>query len=243
MKNKSVSTLTLVVIFVFVQAVLYKITGSSRSLPFCTEYQLGVYTGQMINSVFLIYLPVPFILFLFSGRISNMLAGYGKLIIIRSHNKRALYNKIQLRTILETAIIVILQSIVSVFINGCNMSIMECIFAVSMYYLSIVMLIFIMTLLEQIMDAKTAYLVVNIYLIVTLFAGSLIYDWNEYIVYFFILPISLMVYGSGFYMDVTNIPDVNIDKAAVVERLVILLIYVMTIYTITKLIYQKKDVL
>lgn len=93
------------------------------------------------------------------------------------------------------------------------------------------------------MDAKTAYLVVNIYLIVTLFAGSLIYDWNEYIVYFFILPISLMVYGSGFYMDVTNIPDVNIDKAAVVERLVILLIYVMTIYTITKLIYQKKDVL
>ena len=93
MKNNRINLL-LIAFAVIMQRVLFQtLDFESYEFPFASS--LMIFQSQTGNLLIILYtfLPIPFILFEFSGMVHELMEGYGKLWIIRAYRKDRLYMK------------------------------------------------------------------------------------------------------------------------------------------------------
>lgn len=150
MKNRK-TNLLLIACAIIIQRLLFQtITPDVYEFPFASS--LMIYQSQIGNIVLVLYafIPIPFILFEFSGKVTDLTKGYGKLWIIRSCGKERLYLKMIRQCAVELFVIVLYQTVI--FGIGAEkfkeISLVQILLTIAAYYIGILALILLQLFLE-----------------------------------------------------------------------------------------------
>lgn len=112
MKNKWLNII-LIICMIIMQRVVIQMSGYEvYQLPFAST--LFIFDNPTSNLVQILYayIPLPFVLFYFSGNAREITTGYGKLWLIRSYSRERLYLKNAILSAAKLACIVIGQTII-----------------------------------------------------------------------------------------------------------------------------------
>ena len=174
-KNNSVTLLLLILALVAQEALL--LTTQSGSLLFSTALDVYDNFGSMLLVVLYGYLPIPFVLFLFMGWNSDLVSGYGKLLIIRSYGRNRLCLKEIGKILAGVCGIVMVQWLISL-VGGMVQedNAMEwtwnSLWIVLLYALGLYVIVLFQFSLELVTEAENANLVTNILVVVSIFIGN-----------------------------------------------------------------------
>ena len=118
MKNKWLNII-LIICMIIMQRVVIQMSGYEvYQLPFAST--LFIFDNPTSNLVQILYayIPLPFVLFYFSGNAREITTGYGKLWLIRSYSRERLYLKNAILSAAKLACIVIGQTIIFLICDG-----------------------------------------------------------------------------------------------------------------------------
>ncbi|MFQ7310806.1 DUF2705 family protein [Sellimonas sp.] len=174
MKNRKVSFL-LLVSMLLIQRLLYQTTDLELyQFPFASS--LRIFDGQTSNILMILYvlIPIPYVLFEFSGKVKGLLEGYGKLFVIRSYKREWLYLKTIGKCALELIVIIGVQTLM--FLWGRQkweeISALQAGLVLAAYWLGLFLLVMLQMCLEFFMDSNYANLIINIFFVLSLFIGT-----------------------------------------------------------------------
>lgn len=174
MKNKKINVL-LILGAILVQSLLYQsMSFELYKLPFASS--LMIFESQKANLLLILYafVPVPFILFEFSGRGRELTEGYGKVWIIRSYKREWLCLKIIKNIALELLAIVL--CLVLAFSFGeekwKNISLKQAVWIVMAYYVGLMAVILLQFYLELFLEPSYANMITNVFFVLSLFIGN-----------------------------------------------------------------------
>lgn len=174
-KNNGVNLLLLVIILVVQEALLF--TVSSGSLRFSTA--LDVYDSFLSTLLVVLYeyLPIPFVLFLFMGWNSELVSGYGKLLIIRSYGRNRLCLRETGEILAGVFGIVAVQCLISLagdMVQGTAGKEWICgsLRIVFLYALGLFVTVLLQFSLELVTEAENANLLANIFVVASIFIGN-----------------------------------------------------------------------
>ncbi len=118
------------------------------------------------------FMLIPFLLFAFAGEMTNLIEGYGKLLVIRHYSKV----KMIVKAIGESAIILVILLIVMALsteisiVSHSPFTFIQFCLVLGMYYSVCLSFIVLQMILEMFMKMQTATLVVNLFVL-----GSLLF--------------------------------------------------------------------
>lgn len=175
MKSNKVNLL-LIILAVIIQRVLFQIAEFDLyEFPFATS--LLIFQSQRGNILLILYtlLPVPFILFEFSGIIHELTNGYGKLWIIRAYRKDRLYVKTIIICALKLFMIVLYQVLVFCFgaIRWHPLPRDQALWGLAAYCAALLAVVLLQFLLELSASAALANLISNLLFASALFLENL----------------------------------------------------------------------
>lgn len=167
MKNKWLNII-LIICMIIMQRVVIQMSGYEvYQLPFAST--LFIFDNPTSNLVQILYayIPLPFVLFYFSGNAREITTGYGKLWLIRSYSRERLYLKNAILSAAKLACIVIGQTIIFLICDGTwnNLSSIKLIQVIVTYFVGVWALVQLQFLLELFMDASISNIFVNIFLV------------------------------------------------------------------------------
>ncbi|MCI5512136.1 MAG: DUF2705 family protein [Oliverpabstia sp.] len=176
MKNNRINLL-LIAFAVIMQRVLFQtLDFESYEFPFASS--LMIFQSQTGNLLIILYtfLPIPFILFEFSGMVHELMEGYGKLWIIRAYRKDRLYMKTMISCALKLLMIVLYQILIFSIGNGRwqPVSGSQILWVMAAYYIGLLAMVLLQLVLEFFVDASYANLISNLFFVVSLFLGNLL---------------------------------------------------------------------
>jgi hypothetical protein len=155
---------------------------SSYIFPFCSGLQVQANTVRFFAELSYMILPLPFILFLFWDKASDLTQGYGKLILIRNYKR----SKLCLRGLLNSAIwlfgIALFQMLVFI-IPDKNWKILEIntsLLMLFLYYLTMLAVVSLQYCLEFYFGSQPAFGAVCIYFIVSIFVGNILFKMDKF---------------------------------------------------------------
>lgn len=238
MKSNKIN-LALIVCAIFIQRLLFQtITFEVYKVPFASS--LMIFQSQTGNLLMILYVfvPIPFILFEFSGMIQGLTEGYGKLWIIRAYKKDKLYLKTIGIGSLKLLMVVLFQTFLFCIADEKWLSIsdIQIILSVGTYYLGIYAIVLLQFILELWFDASYANLVCNIFCVVSLFLGNMLLP-VEKTRWFGMLFFPNMLFGTRngiIYQE-----KINMEYEYVLLYLVIIVISI-GVLSIVK--FKKKDI-
>ncbi len=174
-KNNGINLLLLAVVLVMQGVLLFAV--SPGSLLFSAA--LDVYDSFLFTLLVLLYeyLPIPFVLFVFMGWNSDLVSGYGKLLIIRSYGRNRLCLKEIGKILAGVCGIVVVQWLISL-VGGVVQedNAMEwtwnSLWIVLLYALGLFVIVLFQFSLELVTEAENANLVTNILVVVSIFIGN-----------------------------------------------------------------------
>ena len=174
MKNKWLNII-LIICMIIMQRVVIQMSGYEvYQLPFAST--LFIFDNPTSNLVQILYayIPLPFVLFYFSGNAREITTGYGKLWLIRSYSRERLYLKNAILSAAKLACIVIGQTIIFLICDGTwnNLSSIKLIQVIVTYFVGVWALVQLQFLLELFMDASISNIFVNVFLVVSLIIGN-----------------------------------------------------------------------
>ena len=174
MKNKWLNII-LIICMIIMQRVVIQMSGYEvYQLPFAST--LFIFDNPTSNLVQILYayIPLPFVLFYFSGNAREITTGYGKLWLIRSYSRERLYLKNAILSAAKLACIVIGQTIIFLICDGTwnNLSSIKLIQVIVTYFVGVWALVQLQFLLELFMDASISNIFVNIFCVVSLIIGN-----------------------------------------------------------------------
>lgn len=181
MKSSRVN-LILAICSIFVQRLLFEtVVLDLYELPFASC--LMIFESQKANIILMLYtmIPIPFILFMFSGMVQELTEGVGKLWIIRNYRKERLYLKVIGICAVKLLAVVICQ--VFVFSiekrNWKSISGSQIGQIMVIYYLGILEIVLLQSVLELFIDVSYANLITNIFFVVSLVFGNVFLPIEE----------------------------------------------------------------
>jgi hypothetical protein len=238
MKNKWLN-ITLIICMIIMQRVVIQMSGYEvYQLPFAST--LFIFDNQTSNLVQILYayIPLPFVLFYFSGNAREITTGYGKLWLIRSYSRERLYLKNAILSAAKLACIVIGQMIIFLICDGTwnNLSSIKLIQVIVTYFVGVWTLIQLQFLLELFMDASISNIFVNIFFVVSLIIGNSVLI-NHDLSWIGVMLFPNMLFGmrSGIIYQ----KNIYVRYEASITYVVILLV-VLNIISIIK--YKKTDI-
>ena len=163
MKNKWLNII-LIICMIIMQRVVIQMSGYEvYQLPFAST--LFIFDNPTSNLVQILYayIPLPFVLFYFSGNAREITTGYGKLWLIRSYSRERLYLKNAILSAAKLACIVIGQTIIFLICDGTwnDLSSIKLIQVIVTYFVGVWTLIQLQFLLELFMDASISNIIGN----------------------------------------------------------------------------------
>lgn len=197
MKSNKVNML-LIAFSIIVQRLLFQSSGIELyQFPFASS--LMIFTSQTGNILLILYafIPIPFILFEFSGCVSQLTEGYGKMWVIRAYKKEKLFVKTIVRCIWEIFIIAIYQVIIfAIAAEEWKMiSHSQILLVLLIYYLGMITMVILQCLLELCVDVSYANLICNTFFVGSLFLGTLLLT-TEKLKWFGVLLFPNMMFGT-----------------------------------------------
>jgi hypothetical protein len=144
------------------------------ALPFATDSRIADNMIFNTKSLLYLYFPIPFILLLFWGCGSQITAGYGKVLIVRSYSPARLCLRVLGRLALALAGIVAAQSALSALLFGRLDSLPPetALKALATYYLGLLSIAAVQFMLEVCGRHDTANMIANLVAVVGLTAGT-----------------------------------------------------------------------
>ena len=174
MKNKWLNIILIICMIIMQRVVIQMSDYEVYQLPFAST--LFIFDNQTSNLVQILYayIPLPFVLFYFSGNAREITTGYGKLWLIRSYSRERLYLKNAILSAAKLACIVIGQTIIFLICDGTwnDLSSIKLIQVIVTYFVGVWTLIQLQFLLELFMDASISNIFVNVFLAVSLIIGN-----------------------------------------------------------------------
>ena len=163
MKNKWLNII-LIICMIIMQRVVIQMSGYEvYQLPFAST--LFIFDNPTSNLVQILYayIPLPFVLFYFSGNAREITTGYGKLWLIRSYSRERLYLKNAILSAAKLACIVIGQTIIFLICDGTwnDLSSIKLIQVIVTYFVGVWTLVQLQFLLELFMDASISKIIGN----------------------------------------------------------------------------------
>ena len=238
MKNKVV-TILLIACAIFAQRLLFQITDLELyKIPFASSLMvLENQTGNLILTLYA-FLPIPFILFYFSGRAGELAVGYGKLCIIRSYKRERLCLKIIGIFGIELLIIIFFQTVLFSFFDEKwhGIKTLQFFLIIVAYYLGLWAIVILQLYLDFCMDSNYSNLFINLFFLTSLFIGNYVLpskNWSWVGVCLF--PNMLFGVRNGIISQAT----INIKFQQVIVSMAVILI-ILCILTILK--FRKKDI-
>lgn len=238
MKNRK-TNLLLIACAIIIQRLLFQtITPDVYEFPFASS--LMIYQSQIGNIVLVLYafIPIPFILFEFSGKVTDLTKGYGKLWIIRSCGKERLYLKMIRQCAVELFVIVLYQTVI--FGIGAEkfkeISLVQILLTIAAYYIGILALILLQLFLEFFFEPGYADLFINIFFVVSIFVGNcvMLLEKTRWIG---IVLFPNMIFGTRNGIIHQNMVDVKHEYVLIY---LFAIIFSLSILSILK--FRKKDV-
>lgn len=143
------------------------------------------------------YFPIFFLLYHFSSRATDLLHGYGQLLVIRSYSKSKILLKEIKYILTHTLPIVFFQFIVGVLIHhDLNLLLdVNCYLELIMYYLTVVVIILLQLCLELMISAPVANITCNVYILVSVIIFNLAGSSN--LIKYILLPNAAMGVRNG----------------------------------------------
>lgn len=174
MKNRMTNIL-LIACTILVQRLLFQTMNFELyQIPFASS--LMIFQSQTGNLLQILYafIPIPFILFEFSGRGRELTEGYGKLWVIRAYKRERLCLNTIKKCGLELLIIVLYQTVVFSLADEKwhDISISQTVLTLLTYYLGLFMIVLLQLYLEFVVETSYANIFSNIFFLVSLFVGN-----------------------------------------------------------------------
>lgn len=168
--------LILAICSIFVQRLLFEtVAFDLYELPFASC--LMIFESQKANVILMLYtiLPIPFLLFMFSGLVQELIEGCGKLWIIRNYQKEKLYLKVIGNCAIKLLAFVICQIFVFSIAkrNWQSISVNQIGKIMVIYYLGILEIVLLQFVLELFIDVSYANLITNIFFVGSLVLGNI----------------------------------------------------------------------
>ena len=139
MKNKWLNIILIICMIIMQRVVIQMSDYEVYQLPFAST--LFIFDNQTSNLVQILYayIPLPFVLFYFSGNAREITTGYGKLWLIRSYSRERLYLKNAILSAAKLACIVIGQTIIFLICDGTwnNLSSIKLIQVIVTYFVGV----------------------------------------------------------------------------------------------------------
>lgn len=158
---------------------MYVSDDFEMALPFSSGLLSADTTGGNMTQVMFVIIPVPFLLWLFSGRIETLTKGYGKMLIIRNYNRK----KILLKEVGKMTLTVILLQCFSwtVFQAFANvdwkpLTMAQQAKSMTLYILVLVGTVLLQYCLEFLMNQIYANTITLVYYIISLFCYGAVQD-------------------------------------------------------------------
>ena len=174
MKNRMINS-ALIVSAILLQRFLYQTVDFEwYQIPFASSLMTLQNENGNLLLILYAFVPIPFILFEFSGRGRALTEGYGKLWVIRAYKREHLCVNAIGKSIIELFVIILFQTIVFLpfdqkwqDITGSQMSLI-----LMMYGIGMLNLVLLQFYLEFMMETNYANVLTNIFFVVSLFIGS-----------------------------------------------------------------------
>lgn len=239
MKNNKVTAVLLLLSILF-QRILFSLSGYSEyAFPFASG--LMVTESFQWNLLLLLYtfLPIPFMLFYFWGRGEELVNGYGKLVLMRSHSRFKLILREQVRTIWTLMLFVAVQLSVFTFDTRegwIELSVSRIVFVMTMYFLTLLCIIFLQMGLGLCFSSEHANLITNVYVLISLSLGTLLAETKSYsITGLLLFPNMAFASRNGV------IPQDNISFSGG-TGFGVMVFYLIVLLTLAQIFFQKKDI-
>ncbi|MBB3908823.1 DUF2705 family protein [Anoxybacteroides rupiense] len=149
------------------------------------------------------YLPIIGMSFYFSGYLSDVTRIHGIAFFVRTYSKSKWIIKQYLRILAHLLLFIALQMFVSVLfdLGQSTFSKPNLIKALSMYLLTLLVLLSIQLLIELYVKESVAHLIINIYIVFSVLITNQLHSFPKLFHYFF-----LPVYGMGFRNGLSQMP-------------------------------------
>lgn len=165
MKKSKLITLSTLLCAIIMQAFTFL---NASGVYYENGFAIGI-SNQSKNydvafNLVLIFLPIVFILFFFSGTIQEITQGYGKLLIIRSYSKVKLILKRLFRNSGLLLLMVLLQCAVFLFVNSSLIRVEKGMFqSLIMYFIILHSIIMLQSFLELYITPQNTSIILLIY--------------------------------------------------------------------------------
>lgn len=238
MKSDKVNVL-LIACSIILQRLLFQSSGIELyKFPFASS--LMIFTSQTGNLLLTLYafVPIPFILFGFSGCVKMLIEGYGKVWVIRAYRKEKLFIKTIFQCISRVFIIVIYQILIFCIADGEWKMIPrnQLLLILLIYYLGMITMVILQCLLELWFDVSCANLICNIFFVGSLFCGTMLLT-TEKLKWIGVLLFPNMMFGTR--NGVIQQEIINIDYRYPLVYMVSLTIGILCL---AAFMFKKKDV-
>lgn len=145
-----------------------------KSLPMITlmENQMKGTAEIYYLKVFYCFMLIPFLLFVFAGKMTDLIEGYGKLLVIRHYSKVKMIVKAIGESAIILAFLLIMMALIAEFsiVSHSSFTFVQFCLVLGMYYNVILSLIILQMILEMFMKMQNATLIVNLFVL-----GSLLF--------------------------------------------------------------------
>lgn len=165
MKKSKLITLSTLLCAIIMQAFTFlNASGVYYENGFATGISNQSKNYDVAFSLIIIFLPIVFILFFFSGTIQEITQGYGKLLIIRSYSKVKLILKRLFRNSGLLLLMVLLQCAVFLFVNSSLICVEKGMLgSLIMYFIILHSIIMLQSFLELYITPQNASIILLIY--------------------------------------------------------------------------------
>lgn len=150
-----------------------------RALPFSTGLLSADTLGGNLTQIMITIIPIPFLLWLFSGRMEAIARGYGKVFIIRNYSRKKLLLKEDGKMILTVILIQGFSwSVFQGFPHGDwePLSVMQQARVMAMYTLALIGTVLLQYCLELMMSQVYAQIATLTFYVVSLFSYGTVQD-------------------------------------------------------------------
>ena len=238
MKNRIIN-LFLIILSILVQRLLFEtINVNLYKFPFASS--LMILENQTVNSLLILYsfIPIPFMLFEFSGVSEELTKGYGKIFIIRSYKREVLIVKTIAKFAIYLIIIVLYQT--SLFYLSSNkwqsISTIQYIYLIITYYFGLFAVILLQFYFELLIGVNYSNILTNVYFLGSLFIGNIILTSKEFdSLYIIFFPNTLFGSRNGIIHQ-TNV----FIKHECVLIFLFIIIFILILLSVLK--FRKKDI-
>lgn len=185
----------IIVFFIFVVSVFLQISVfcNSASSNYENGFAIGIpntdkYYDVGISLIYVL-VPVSFILFIFSGSVSNITNGYGKLLIVRNYSKTKLILKQCLINSTILIFLVLFQCVAFWFFNKFLLPVENGMLqSILLYYVILCGVIMLQCLLELFFSAQIASIILFIYCFVSYYIAQVATSTENYIIKVLLFP-------------------------------------------------------